>query len=179
MAKKFNAQIYHDIARYSDKEEYKAKGNVVDYEITVNVNWNRLARAVSGGQFPLDTAIMVSMARRMPKQSSVFIDTTKAMSAALAGTGVIVAAAPPMGRMLYFAKTMVDILTGSTYARKGAKKVLVSQFGGKTKAKEDLVFSKAKNPRATPRWFEVSKKEDYGEWVEIVQKAVDKELRNG
>ncbi len=63
----------------------------------------------------------------MPMQTGQFINVTKAMSAAVAGTGKVVAAAPPMGRFLYEGRTMVDEKTGSPWARKGARKVLVSQ----------------------------------------------------
>ena len=40
----------------------------------------------------------------MPMQTGQFINVTKAMSAAVAGTGKVVAAAPPMGCFLYEGK---------------------------------------------------------------------------
>lgn len=172
MAKKFDRRIYSDIAKYSDKKEYCGKGKVYDYDMTIDVNWDKLAKRASRGQYVLDTAIMVSMIPRMPRQAGVFIAITKGMSDALAGTGIIVAAAPPMGRYLYYGKNMVDDVTGSPWARKGARKVLVSQFTGATNARENLVFSTAKNPDAQPQWFDVAKKEDMQQWTKIVAIAI-------
>lgn len=43
---------------------------------------------------------------------------------------------------------MVDEATGSPYARRGAKKVLVSQFSGQTAAKENLEYTKQAHPQA-------------------------------
>ena len=72
-----------------------------------------------------------------------------------------------MGRFLYYGKGMVDELTGSPWARKGAKKVLVTEFAGHTNAKEDLSYS---NPKATPKWFETAKKNHGKAWVTHVKK---------
>lgn len=77
-----------------------------------------------------------------------------------AGTG-------PMGRFLYYGKGMVDELTGSPWARKGAKKVLVTEFAGHTNAKVDLSYQ---NPKATPKWFETAKKNHGKAWVTHVKK---------
>lgn len=85
----------------------------------------------------------------------------------MAGTGQVCAGAPPYGRFLYEGKGMVDELTGSPWARKGAKKVLVSEFGGQTRAKENLTFS---NKNATPNWFETSKKRHEKSWISGVKK---------
>lgn len=176
MAKKFNARVYHDIMKYSDKKEYKGKGKVYDYDITIDIDWHKLAKGVSKAQWALDDAIMTSMVNYMPMNSGTFIQVTLGMSDALAGTGIIVAAAPPMGRYLYYGKTMVDEKTGNPWARKGAKKVLVSQYAGKTLAKENLEFGKTSHHKAQPRWFDVAKAHHYNDWEEIVAKTVTGEL---
>jgi hypothetical protein len=101
-----------------------------------------------------------------------FINATKAMSASIAGSGTVVAAAPPFGRFLYNGLTMVDEATGSPYARKGAKKVLVSEFGGLTATSQKLNFSKSAHPKATDHWFDAAKEEHGKQWVEIVKKNI-------
>ena len=93
------------------------------------------------------------------------IDWTRVRSVAIAGSGKVVAAAPPYGRFLYKGKVMVDENTGSTWARKGAKKVLVSKYTGKTNAKENLEFSKATNPKSQPEWFEAAKASHGRKWI--------------
>ena len=85
----------------------------------------------------------------------------------MAGTGQVCAGVPPYGRFLYEGKGMVDELTGSPWARKGAKKVLVGEFGGQTRAKENLAFS---NKSATPHWFETAKKRHGKSWISGVKK---------
>lgn len=66
---------------------------------------------------------------------------------------------------------MVDEKTGSTWARRGAKKVLVSEFGGKTKAKPDLVYTKQAHPKAQAHWFDAAKKKDGKKWVRGVKET--------
>lgn len=137
--------------------------------IDIKLDMDRFSDNFNRAQYELDTMVMQSMEPFMPKASSQFINTTKAMSAAVAGKGEVFAAAPPFGRFLYEGKTMVDIQTGSPWARKDAKKVLVSQFGGKTKAKPNLSFSKSANPNAQAQWFEAAKKKHGEAWVEKVK----------
>ena len=110
---------------------------------------------------------MTDMVPYMPHETGTFINTTRARSASLAGTGLVCAGTGPMGRFLYYGKGMVDELTGSPWARKGAKKVLVSEFAGTTNAKENLSYS---NPKATPKWFETAKKNHGKAWVTHVKK---------
>lgn len=142
--------------------------------ITLDIDMRRMERNLNRAQYALDSAVMHSMEPFMPMQvgGGGFIGVTRGMSAAIAGSGKVVAAAPPYGQFLYEGKTMVDEKTGSAYARYGAKKVLVSQFGGKTNARENLQYSKAAHPNATAHWFEEAKKKDLDEW----QKVVDREM---
>jgi len=139
--------------------------------MTLVLSLDRLEKQFQRAQYDLDSTIMTDMEVFMPKQDGTFVNATKAMSQAIAGSGRVVAAAPPFGRFLYYGKTMVDVETGSPFARPAAKKVLVSQFGGKTNAKENLDLSRGINPRAQAEWFEVAKKY-YGKvWIRKAKKT--------
>ena len=133
------------------------------------IDLGRFEGQFSKAQFALDSMVMTDMIPLMPKQTGEFINVTKAMSAAIAGSGTVVAAAPPFGRFLYHGKTMVDPNTGSTWAQKDIKKVLVSQYAGKTAAKENLDFSKGANPDAQPEWFEEAKRQHKDDWIRMVK----------
>ena len=145
--------------------------SIVKGDIRVNVKLDRFTKQYNKAQFELDSAVMTSMVPFMPMQDGSFINLTKAESAAVAGTGVVIAAAPPQGRFLYEGKTMVDEKTGSPWARKGARKVLVSQYSGKTNAKENLTYSKSAHPNAQSHWFDAAKKKDLDKWVARVKKT--------
>lgn len=134
----------------------------------VEVDLDRVDRNLSKAQYRLDSMIMTDMTAIMPHQTGGFINVTKAMSEAIAGTGKVVAAAPPMGRFLYEGKTMVDEVTGSPWARAGAKKVLVSQYAGKTNARPNLTYSHGRQSH----WFEEAKKRHGKEWIKKVKKTV-------
>ena len=69
----------------------------------------------------------------------------------------------PYARYLYYGKLMVDPTTGSSYAPKGATKVLTDK---------NLVFNKAMHSQAQDHWFEASKAENMGKWLMVAGKAV-------
>lgn len=138
-------------------------------DVKITVKMNRLSDQFDRAQFALDNAVMTSMVPYMPMQDGLFIDLTRARSASLAGTGQVCAGAAPSGRFLYEGKTMVDEKTGSPWARKDAKKVLVSQYSGKTQAKENLVFSTHAHPKAQPHWFKPAKEADGDKWVKMTK----------
>ena len=73
----------------------------------------------------------------------------------------------PYARYLYYGKLMVDPATGSSYAAKGATKVLTDK---------NLVFNKAMHSQAQSHWFEVSKAENLDKWIRVADKAVKCEL---
>lgn len=129
--------------------------------IDLDIDLSRFYDQYSRAQFELDSMVMTDMVPYMPMETGLFIDITRAMSAAVAGTGKVVAAAPPMGRFLYEGKTMVDEKTGSPWARKGARKVLVSQFTGKTNAKPNLTYAHGRQSH----WFEEAKKQHGKQWI--------------
>lgn len=126
--------------------------------LEMRINLSRFEKQYEDAQKKLDSMVMTSMKPYMPKQTGTFVNITSAQSASLAGSGTVVAAAAPMGRFLYEGKVMVDPLTGSPFARPGAKKVVTDR---------DLKYS---NPKATPHWFDTAK-ENHGEsWVREVKK---------
>lgn len=143
------------------------KFSIVEGDIKVKVNLSRFERQYQEAQYALDGMVMKSMEPYIPKQGGVLYARTIGESAALQGTGLVCAAAGPYGRFIYEGKTMVDILTGSPWARKDAKKVLVSQYSGQTNAKENLTYS---NARTVPHWFDEAKKKDCKEWVKSVKR---------
>ena len=145
--------------------------SIVDGDIRVTLNMSRFERQFQRAQYQLDGAVMNSMVPFMPMVSGSFINATRAASAAVQGSGEVYAAYGPQGRFLYEGKTMVDEKTGSTWARRGAKKVLVSEFGGKTNAKPDLTYTRQAHPKAQSHWFDAAKKADGKKWIRDVKKT--------
>lgn len=126
--------------------------------MTANVSMKELANRFNKAQYELDSAIMTSMEPYMPRREGTFINTTKAMSAALAGTGKVIAAAPPYGRFLYEGKVMVGEKSRSAWAKKGEKKVVTGQ---------NLTYSGG----GQAHWFDAAKAADGDEWVKLVKKT--------
>lgn len=164
---------YKILGRYRYSKKWKAQGRE-DFDVELKIDLGRFEGQYSRAQYRLDSMVMTSMVPLMPMQSGTFINVTKGMSAAIAGSGKVVAAAPPMGRFLYEGKGMVDPLTGSPYARAGARKVLVSQFAAKTNAKEELSYGR---PGAVSKWFEEAKKRDGSAWAAAVKKIAGGGMR--
>ena len=157
------------------------KNTRIDYHFTdgtlsidANIDLGRIERNIEKAQYFLDSQVMTDMVPYMPMQTGTFQNVTRAMSAAIAGSGKVVAAAPPMGRYLYMGKVMVDSETGKGPARievspgeyifrfrKGAKLVATDR---------DLKFSKAANPKVQKQWFDAAKRDHGKEWVKQVKK---------
>lgn len=140
--------------------------SVVDGDIKIKLNLSRFDKQFQRAQYELD-GDMNSMESFMPLNKGTFIQKTREESTALQGTGMVVAAASPFGRFLYHGKTMVDIETGSPWAKYKNKKVLVSQYTGKTNAKENLTYSRA---GAKALWFDAAKKKDGKSWIKKAKK---------
>lgn len=128
--------------------------------VQIHVNTSDLMERANDAQFWLDSQIMTDMIPLMPHQTGTFINVTRARSATLAGSGKVVAAAPPMGRFLYEGKVMVDPETGSPWARPGAKKIVTDR---------PLKYS---NPSAVPHWFDAAKETHLQEWIDGVKEKV-------
>lgn len=136
----------------------KIKHSVKSNDIQFDVDFSRFEKQYEDAQFALDNMVMTSMQPYMPHDTGTFINVTKAMSAALAGSGKVVAAAPPMGRFLYEGKVMVGEETGRPWARAGERKIVTDR---------DLTYS---NPKATPHWFDTAKEKHGQSWVKAVKK---------
>ena len=145
--------------------------SVVDGDVKVKIDMSRFEEQYRKAQYQLDGAVMNSMVPFMPMETGTFVNVTRAASAAVQGSGRVFAAYGPQGRFLYEGKGMVDEKTGSSWARKGAKKVLVSQYSGKTRAKEALTYTKTKHPAAQAHWFDAAKEKDGETWIREVKKT--------
>lgn len=132
--------------------------SIVSGDIKADVSPNRFEKQFQEAQFWLDGQVMNDMVPYMPHRDGIFINLTRLRSAALQGTGKVVAGAPPQGRFLYEGKVMVDPVTGSPWARKGAKKVVTER---------PLTYS---NPKATPHWFDTAKDAHGKSWVKGVKR---------
>ena len=143
--------------------------SVVDGDMKIKLNMDRFSRQYQEAQYLLDGMVMDSMVPFMPMITGDFINRTRVKSTSLQGSGKVCAAAAPYGRFLYEGKTMVDESTGSPYARLGAKKVLVSQFSGRTAAKENLEYTKQAHPRAQAKWFDAAKRQYGATWIRKVK----------
>ena len=132
--------------------------SIVSGDIKADVSLNRFEKQFQKAQFWLDGQVMNDMVPYMPHRDGIFVNLTRMRSAALQGTGKVVAGAPPQGRFLYEGKVMVDPVTGSPWARKGAKKVVTER---------PLTYS---NPKATPHWFDTSKDAHGKSWVKGVKR---------
>ncbi len=131
---------------------------IVESGMRVKVDLSRLNGNLAKAQFWLDTQIMRDMEPYMPHNDGILQSITAAQSATYAGSGLVVAAAPPYGRFQYMGKVMVDPETGSPFARPGAKKIVTER---------PLTYS---NPRATPKWFETAKENHGDEWIREVKR---------
>lgn len=127
----------------------------------MEIDLDRFERQFNQAQYLLDSMVMDSMVRFMPMQTGTFINVTRAMSSAIAGTGKVYAAAPPMGRFLYEGLVMVDPVTMSPFARKGVKKVVTDR---------KLVLNAHAHPNAQDHWFDAAAKADGKRWVVKVKR---------
>lgn len=143
--------------------------SIIAGDLKVKLSLSRFDEQYKKAQYQLDGDVMNSMVPFMPMISGSFINTTRAASAAVQGSGQVYAAYGPQGRYLYEGKVMVDEVTGSPFARKGAKKVLVSQYAGKTAAKENIEYTHQAHPKAQDHWFDAAKAVDGKKWVRRVK----------
>ena len=149
------------MANYGGKHAIKGvkinrKEGTVD--VTIDADFVEISKKANRAQYLLDSTIMDDMVPFMPMRDGVFIATTRAMSQAIAGSGEVVAAASPFGRFLYEGNVMVDPITRSPWARKGAKKVVTDR---------PLKYSKTAHPQVRDHWFEAAKKKNIKDWVKL------------
>lgn len=141
------------------KYKYEYDGKIIEGKMALNLK--RFEGQYAKAQYELDSMVMTSMIPYMPKQTGTFINVTQGMSQAIAGSGKVVAAAPPMGRFLYEGIGMVGVYTRSAFAAKGEKKVVTEN---------PLMYSTHANPKATAKWFDVAKKYHGKAWIEKAKK---------
>lgn len=142
--------------RYNYRKEDAGRNATIE----LDVDLSRFEKQYGKAQYALDGMVMTGMVPYMPHQTGTFINVTKAMSAAIAGSGTVVAAAPPMGRFLYEGKVMVDEQTGSPWARPGAKKIVTEK---------ELDYFKGHHPEVTDHWFDTAKDKHGKSWIRAVK----------
>ena len=128
----------------------------------MEIDLSRFEGQYAKAQYLLDSMVMDSMVPYMPMQTGTFINVTRAMSQSIAGSGNVVAAAPPMGRFLYEGKVMVGEKTHSAFAAKGEKKIV-------TEGRLD--YSRHAHPKATDHWFETAKEAHGAQWIKKTKKV--------
>lgn len=75
----------------------------------------------------------------------------------------------PYARFLYYGKLMIDPKTGSSWARKGASKVV--DPNGK-----DLSISPSHHGKAQSHWFEASKAQNLPKWKRVAGRLMQREF---
>ena len=144
--------------RYNYKKEDAGRNSTIE----LDVDLSRFEKQYEEAQKLLDDMVMTSMQPYMPMRTGTFINVTKAMSSAIAGSGTVIAAAPPFGRFLYEGKVMVGEESRSPWAKKGEKKDVTNQ---------DLDYDKSAHPDVTDHWFDTAKKNHLDEWLKDVKKT--------
>ena len=142
------------------KYDYSKHGKGADIELEVDLT--RFNKQYGEAQYALDSAVMASMEKYMPKRTGTFINVTKGMSAAIAGSGTVVAAAPPFGRFLYEGKVMVGEESRSPWAKRGERKEVINK---------NLDYDKSANPDVTDHWFDTAKKKHLKSWLRTAKKT--------
>lgn len=160
----------------AEKIKHLLRTSIIKGNVHLDIDLSRYDKRFADAQSALDSRIMTDMMPFMPMDTGQFIDITRAQSAAMAGSGKVVAAAPPMGRMLYMGKKMVDSATG-----KGPRKIPTGpgefvwryRSGAKLVATDiPLKFNTAAHPQVTDHWFDATKEKHLDEWVELAQSKV-------
>lgn len=130
----------------------------LEITLEVKVDTERLKENGQKAQYWLDSQVMTDMMPLMPMDTGTFINATLFQSQALAGTGTVIAGIGPMGRFLYEGLVMVDPVTGSPFARPGAKKVVTDR---------PLTYSR---PGAVSHWFDEAKAIHLQDWIRGIAK---------
>lgn len=144
------------------KKEFRFSGGSYQKgSVKVKISLRRFEKQFKTAQFWLDGQVMTDMVPFMPHRAGTFIQQTRVASAALQGSGTVIAGVGPHGNFLYEGKVMIDPVTKSPWARKGAKKTVTDRL---------LDYNKVSNPDAGSHWFNYAKKRYGGMWVKGVKK---------
>lgn len=107
-----------------------------------------------------------AVAIQMAKDTEKFVPArTKSLANRTRVNGDTIIYPGPYARFLYYGKLMIDPLTGSPWARKGATKVVTGR---------DLNIRKKVHSNAQSHWFEASKAINKDKWVRVVGRAVNR-----
>ena len=132
-----------------------------EIKLDMRLDLSRFDKQIAKAQYALDSMVMTSMVPYMPMDTGTFINVTRGMSAAIAGSGKVVAAAPPMGQFLYEGKVMVGERTRSAFAAKGERKEVIEK---------PLNYSRHAHPNVTDHWFDAAKKNHGDVWIKKTKK---------
>lgn len=145
------------------KKQFKIKGFSYgnDY-VHIKLDMNRFDKQFQKAQYQLDGSVMNSMVPFMPMVTGSFVNVTRAASAAIQGSGKVYAAYGPSGRFLYEGKVMIGEESGSSWARKGERKVVTDR---------PLQYTKTNHPNVTDHWFDAARKKDLEKWVKEVKET--------
>lgn len=144
------------MAKQIKKLDYKFKYKDRTITGAMNIDLRRFEGQYSRAQYELDSMVMTSMVPYMPMQTGTFIQVTQGISQAIAGSGYVVAAAPPMGSFLYEGNVMIGERTRSAFAAKGEKKVTTDK---------KLQYSQHAHPDVTDHWFDAAKRDHGKAWI--------------
>lgn len=150
------------MAKQIKKLDYKFDYKDRSIEGVMRIDLSRFEGQYARAQYLLDSMVMDSMVPYMPMQTGTFINVTRGMSQAIAGSGKVVAAAPPMGRFLYEGKVMVGERTGSAFAEKGEMKIVIDK---------PLQYSRHAHPNVTDHWFDTAKTYHGETWIRKTKKV--------
>lgn len=143
---------------------------IVQGDIKVDLDLSRFDDGFDRAQFWLDSQIMTDMVPLMPHRDGQFIQLTRTASAAIAGSGNVIAAEELYGRYLYYGKVMVDAETGQPA-------FYIENVGWRHHKGATLVATnrplRYTNPSTVPEWFEAAKRIHSTEWVKGVQERVE------
>lgn len=154
------------------KAKHFKKYSIVDGDIQLKLDMSRFSKQFQEAQYGLDGNVMNSMVPLMPRLNGTFIQTTRAASAAIQGSGMVYAALGPQGRYLYEGKVMVDSETG-----KGPRKIptgpgeYVLRFRKGAKLKVTSRPLRYSSLDATDHWFDAAKKKDGKQWIKEAKKT--------
>lgn len=132
--------------------------SIVRGDIEIHVKLSRFSAQFNEAQRELDSMVMTSMVSYMPFLTGAFINETKAVSAAMVGTGQVCAGVPSMGRFLYEGKVMVGEKSRSAWAKKAEKKVVVGK---------NLTYSNGRRSH----WYEAAEKAHGDSWIRRTKKT--------
>lgn len=126
------------------------------HNYSVECDFNSLDKRLERAKYILTECVISSSRAFMPLRTGNLQQRTRSNA-----SHTRVTFPGPYARFLYYGKVMVDPLTGSPWARRGAKKVVTNR---------NLRFSQ---PNATAHWFEVAKKRDLNKWLDEVRKVLN------